>query len=359
MCPLQGRKGATEMAGTQRRPIVAHPVDAVVKELLGITPEKTVDREERSLLAGSARKGGTTRRKVIPADPVILAVEAAESQGQDGYLAGIMAKTEAPEKTLEELTDIVTDAIGADILESRKLGPAGEDYLIRKGWTPEMVEEMRKKVDAGGPFENPLPIGEAIPDDPNLDSTDEAHPAWWRGQDHFNKVFEQTFGGTWYEVLEAWRVLHQPGVLLGLKLAVDLTRNPPHVEVHGQDAFKELRDELRTQMLSAVDDIAEKVGKELLGSDEVEELVITDEDIPELQEKVEEAKEAAIKVCKTEVAELRNALSATIDTAADEFKDDVAIADMGSEGPAFDGLGVIHEASQAILYLRKHHGELG
>jgi hypothetical protein len=28
-----------------------------------------------------------------------------------------------------------------------------------------------------------------IPDDPELDGTDWAHPAWWRGHDHTTKVF--------------------------------------------------------------------------------------------------------------------------------------------------------------------------
>lgn len=298
------------MAGTQRKPM-GHPLDAVVSVALGITPEVTAAKEAAFL---ATRKVGTTRRKVAPADPVIQAVEAAESQGQDGYLAGIMARQEAEterDNALEAFSaqraaeagesdpiDAVSDAIGADVLEAT----------------------------AGSPYE---------------------------------AKFKLDFGSEYEEVLKAWKLLHSPGVLLGLKMAVDLHKNPPEIDVEGKGAFRELRDALKVEMLASIDDIAKAVGEQILGSDEAEELLITDEDIPDFVEKLDEAKEAALKVARNEVAALREAVSKTIDNAEESFKDDIVAANMGPEAEAFSDHGVVQEAAAAILYLRQHHGELG
>lgn len=201
-------------------------------------------------------------------------------------------------------------------------------------------------------------IGEAIPDDPNLDSTDGAHPAWWRSHEHFAAVFKQHFGVDYNEGRRIWEMFHQPGVLACLRFALSTYRNPPTAKMEGTEAFEEMREAIRTEMLSSVDDISEAVGEELLGADEIEEIVVTEEDIPELIEKIDESKDSALKVLKTHISDLRNKLTDSIDELKGNFKDCEVVVELNDDVRPLDYLSVTREADQVVLYLRKHFGEL-
>ena len=173
--------------------------------------------------------------------------------------------------------------------------------------------------------------------------------------------FKLDFGVEYEEALEAWKIMHQPGVLNALKFALDLTRNPPTVEAGDNKALvEEIKASARTLILSACDDIPDLVHSELLNSDEVDEIILTDEDIPEHKERLDYTNKAVDTILKNGLKGLREEIASLLDESLPRFSDDGSAmeVDLGPEFSYLNAPDRIREANSLCLYLKKHAGEL-
>ena len=173
--------------------------------------------------------------------------------------------------------------------------------------------------------------------------------------------FKLDFGVEYEEALEAWKLMHQPGVVHALKFALDLTRNPPTVEAGDNKALvEEIKADVHTLILSACDDIPDLVSLELLNSDDVDEIILTDEDIPELKEKLDDTNKAVHAILKNGLKTLREDIASLLDESLPRFSDEGSAMeiDLGQECGCLDSPDRFSQANRLCLYLRRHAGEI-
>ena len=228
---------------------------------------------------------------------------------------------------------------------------------VNKVETRPTVASRRQRVEV----KPTVTIEEAVAATPGVNGEEEVKVVG--GKTTFQSIGESTDvsydggGNAAQEIAELIRLVTQPGVMAALKFAIDLARNPPSVELDVSTEIITLEDDVKLLLLDAVEETAKAVEGELIDSDDVDEIIVTDEDIPQLKEDLDSANESALGVLKNRITTLREKVAETFKNAAPNFTK-VESADLGDEFKGFDYFDRIHEANQLLLVLRKFHKEL-